>query len=78
MAATTPRELLSTLQHINRHPASTEAMLINASLLRRPHAADDIAKATFALIRREPPRDAKLRAKHFLHFYWGRKPAHTR
>lgn len=78
MAATTPRELLNTLQHINRHPASTDAMLINASLLRRPHAADDIAKATFALIRREPPRDPKLRAKHFLHFYWGRKPAHTR
>ena len=40
--------------------------------------AEDIARATFALIRREPPRDAKLRAKHFLHFYWGKKPAHVR
>ena len=78
MAATTPRELLDTLRHIGEHPASTQAMLINASLLRRPHAADDIARATFELIRREPPRDPKLRAKHFLHFYWGKKPAHTR
>lgn len=78
MAATTPRELLDTLRHISEHPASADAMLINASLLRRPRAAEDIARATFALIAKEPVRDAKLRARHFLHFYWGRKPAHTR
>lgn len=78
MAATTPRELLDTLRHISEHPASADAMLINASLLRRPHAAAAIARATFELIAKEPPDDAKLRAKHFLHFYWGRKPAHTR
>ena len=53
-------------------------MLINASLLRRPHAADAIAAATFDLIAKEPPRDGKLRSRHFAHFYWGRKPAHTR
>ncbi len=78
MAATTPRELLDTLRHISDHSASANAMLMNASLLRRPHAAEAIARATFALIRREPPRDPKLRAKHFLHFYWGNKPAHVR
>ena len=78
MAATTPRELLDTLRHISDHSASAHAMLMNASILRRPSAAEDIARATFALIRREPPRDAKLRAKHFLHFYWGKKPAHVR
>ena len=78
MAATTPRELLDTLRHISEHPASADAMLINASLLRRPHAADAIAAATFDLIAKEPPRDGKLRSRHFLHFYWGRKPAHTR
>ena len=78
MAATTPRELLDTLRHISDHSASAHAMLMNASILRRPNAAEDIARATFALIRREPPRDAKLRAKHFLHFYWGKKPAHVR
>ncbi|MEY8405319.1 glycosyltransferase [Adlercreutzia muris] len=78
MAATTPRELLDTLRHISEHPASADAMLINASLLRRPHAADAIAAATFDLIAKEPPRDGKLRSRHFAHFYWGRKPAHTR
>lgn len=78
LAAATPRELLDTLRHINGHPDSARAMLVNASLLRRPHAAADIARATFALIEREPVRDGKLRARHFLHFYWGRKPAHTR
>lgn len=78
MSATTPRELLDTLRHIDDHTASADAMLINASLLRRPHAAQDIAQATFDLIMKEPPRDPKLRAKHFLHFYWGHKPAHTR
>ena len=78
MAATTSRELLDTLRHISEHPASADAMLINASLLRRPHAADAIAAATFDLIAKEPPRDGKLRSRHFAHFYWGRKPAHTR
>ena len=78
MAATTPRELLDTLRHISEQPASADAMLINASLLRRPRAAEAIAKATFSLIAKEPVHDARLRGKHFLHFYWGRKPAHTR
>lgn len=78
MAATTPRELLDTLRHISERPASADAMLINASLLRRPRAAMDIARATFRLIAKEPVRDGKLRARHFMHFYWGRKPAHTR
>lgn len=78
LAAATPRELLDTLRHISEQPASADAMLINASLLRRPHAAADIARAAFRLIAKEPVRDGKLRAKHFLHFYWGRKPAHTR
>lgn len=78
LAAATPRELLDTLRHISEQPASADAMLINASLLRRPHAAVDIARAAFRLIAKEPVHDGRLRAKHFLHFYWGRKPAHTR
>ena len=53
-------------------------MLINASFLRKPDAAIDIAQATLDLAAREPSEDAKLRKKHFLHFYWGNKPAHTR
>ncbi len=75
---TTSRELIDTLRHVNEHPESTHAMLINASFLRKPDAAIDIAQATLDLAAREPSEDAKLRKKHFLHFYWGNKPAHTR
>lgn len=75
---TTSRELIDTLRHVNEHPESTHAMLINASFLRKPDAAIDIARATLDLAAREPSGDAKLRKKHFLHFYWGKKPAHTR
>lgn len=75
---TTARELVETLRHINEHPESTHAMLINAAFLRKPNAALDITRTTFKLIELEPSCDAHLRKKHFLHFYWGRKPAHTR
>lgn len=75
---TTARELVDTLRHVSEHPESTKAMLVNASFLRRPNAALDIARATFELAAAEPSGDAALRRKHFLHFYWGRKPAHTR
>ncbi len=75
---TTARELIDTLRHVNEHPESTHAMLINASFLRKPDAALDIARATLKLAANEPSNDAKLRKKHFLHFYWGGKPAHTR
>ena len=75
---TTSRELVDTLRHVNAHPESTHAMLINASFLRKPDAALDIAAATFKLVAAEPSHDARLRRKHFAHFYWGGKPAHTR
>lgn len=82
---TTPRELINTLRHIDRHPESTRAMLVNASLLRRPDAAIDIAHDTLVLSglsgadasdvdnARKAPRK-----RHFVHFYFGGKPAHTR
>lgn len=75
---TTARELIDTLRHVDAHPESTRAMLINASFLRRPNAALDIARVTFDLADAEPSTDTRLRKKHFLHFYWGGKPAHTR
>lgn len=78
MHVTTARELLDTLRHVARNPESAHAMLINGSFLRRPNAAEDIAKATLRLIA-EPknPDDPRYR-KHFLQFYWGKKPAHIR
>lgn len=78
MHVTTARELLDTLRHVAKNPESAHAMLINGSFLRRPNAAEDIAKATLRLIA-EPknPDDPRYR-KHLLHFYWGKKPAHIR
>lgn len=78
MHVTTARELLDTLRHVAKNPESAHAMLINGSFLRHPDAAEDIAKATLRLIA-EPknPDDPRYR-KHFLHFYWGKKPAHIR
>ncbi len=73
MHATTPRELQVTLSHLLANPASVQAMLVNAEVLRRPHAAQDIASAALDLIL----QDCSSR-KHFAEFYWGGKPAHAR
>lgn len=78
MHVTTWRELLDTLRHIDRNPASAEAMLVNGSFLRRPEASLDIARATLELAQDASSPDEALRRKRFAHFYWGHKPAHTR
>ncbi len=77
-SATTARELFNTLKGIQENPKSIDAMLVNASLLRHPNAATDIARRTLALA--DPATDLPTRtdARHFLHFYWGHKPAHVR
>ncbi len=77
-SATTARELFNTLEGIQENPKSIDAMLVNASLLRHPNAATDIARRTLALA--DPATDLPTRtdARHFLHFYWGHKPAHVR
>lgn len=77
MHVTTSRELLEALRHISRHPQSIQAMLINGDILRYPDAALDIARA--ALRRAESPEaKAGQKKSHFIRFYWGGKPAHTR
>ncbi len=73
MHATTPRELQVTLSHLLANPESVQAMLINGEVLRKPHAAYDVASATLDLI----SQDCSSR-KHFAEFYWGGKPAHAR
>ncbi len=78
MHVTTWRELLDTLRHIDKNPASIESMLVNASFLRRPDAALDIARAALDLAAHEPSHDEAMRRKRFAHFYWGDKPAHIR
>lgn len=78
MSVTTSRELLDALRHIAANPESVRAMLVNGSFLRRPDAARDVCARTLRLAAQAPAADDPLYRKHFLHFYWGGKPAHTR
>ncbi len=73
MHATTARELILTLRHLSDNPAALKALLINADALSRPHAAEDIVRATMGLVGTTRPRE-----RHFAEFYWGGKPAHIR
>lgn len=75
---TTARELIELLHQINDHPQITNSTSINANFIRRPNAAMDIAKSTLRLICEKKDADSKLYRKHFMHFYWGKKPAHVR
>lgn len=78
MHVTTPRELIQTLQHIAKHPESTQAMQVNASFLRKPDAAMDVARSALELSAPGAPAHPLARKRRFLHFYFGGKPAHTR
>lgn len=75
---TTSRELLELLNKINLHPEITRAIQVNASLIKKPNAAMDIAKATIALIGTQRQNTDPILRKHFMHFYWGHRPAHIR
>ena len=75
---TTARELVGAMGHVDANPAIVEAMLTQGSFLRRPNAAIDIARNALRLAAAEPSTDARMRKKHFLHFYWGHTPAHIR
>ena len=78
MHVTTARELLESLRHIAMHPQSTQAMLINGSIIRRPEAALDVARATFRCIEKGKAGELAKHRRHLLWFYWGKKPAHIR
>ena len=71
--AATARELILTLERIQRYPEALDALLIGANALRKPNAAEDIVRATM-----EQTKIERNHQKHFLEFYWGEKPAHTR
>lgn len=73
MHATTARELIITLKHLDNNPASFDAMLINGDTLRKPHAAEDIVRA--AMQRTQEPCKHRRR---LIEFYIGGKPAHIR
>lgn len=75
---TTARELAYTLRHIDKNPESTRALLLNATFLRKPEAALDIARATLELAGPDALPNPRASKRRFLHFYLGGKPAHTR
>ena len=75
---TTTRELAYTLRHIDKNPESTRALLLNATFLRKPEAALDIARATLELAGPDALPNPRASKRRFLHFYLGGKPAHTR
>lgn len=75
---TTWRELYDLLRLIEGHPQMTDGVLVNASLIRRPDAAMQIARATIRLINAECDVLSSIYKKHFLNFYFGDRPAHIR
>lgn len=75
---TTSRELYELLNKVQDHPQMTESIRYNGELIRKPDAALSIALATLQAIDGTPEQDAALQKKRFAHFYWGKKPAHTR
>lgn len=78
MHVTTWRELLESLRHVARNPQSTQAMLINGSIIRRPEAALDVARAAFRLAEKSEAGELRMSRKRFIWLYWGKKPAHIR
>lgn len=73
MHVTTSRELIFALKHLHDHEESRKALLINGESIRRPDAAEEIAR-----IACNYSRDDSVNRKHFIEFYVGGKPAHIR
>ena len=71
--ATTARELVLTLERIHKYPEALDALLIGGNALRKPDAAEDIVRATM-----EQSKIKRKHQRHFIEFYLGDKPAHTR
>lgn len=78
MHVTTSRELLDTLRFVMNNPESINAMLLNGRFLRKPNAARNVALAAMELCKSPSEPGSAQRHKHFMHFYWGHKPAHIR
>ena len=75
----TARELFYTLDYVNRSDEGLQALTYNGAMLRRPNAAQDIARATLKLAFTPPTEEqiAERRAFHFV-FGIGGKPPHVR
>jgi processive 1,2-diacylglycerol beta-glucosyltransferase len=80
MHVETSRELGNAVRYLTRNKAALKAMLANEEYLRRPDAAAEIAMASLqlAIAQQDDATKARREKKHFLRFYWGKQPAHTR
>lgn len=80
MHVTTPRELVDAIADLEAHPERIQAMLTNTNVIRRPHAADDVAKVALRLSTMNADQRHMWRPKrnNIFDFYIGNKPAHVR
>lgn len=75
---TTSRELIEVLRLFHAQPKQAQSLLVNANTIRRPNAARDVVSHTLDLALGRTPMLKATRRHFFAHFYWGKKPAHTR
>lgn len=73
---TTARELFDALKLVNENHDALDGVKYGALILRKPHAAVDIAKETINLA--ISPDQENIAKKHFLTLMWGKKPARPR
>ena len=69
----TTEQLIRELDRVDNEPSLLQRMIKKASVIRRPHSADDVAKATLDLVGHVNPLK-----KRFIRFYWGKKPIRKR
>ncbi len=79
MHVQTARELSEMLNYISKTDNGLRSLVYSSDMLRRPNAAQDIAKSTLKLAF-TPLTEAELADRLKYHFIWylGKKPAHTR
>jgi processive 1,2-diacylglycerol beta-glucosyltransferase len=80
MHVQTARELAWTLRYISQSMARLESLREGEDYLRKPDAAAQIAIAAMQAIYGETDEATRSRRAehHFIKFYWGHQPAHTR
>ncbi len=79
MHVQTARELFETLSFVSRNDAGLKPLVYSGDMIRRPNAAQDIARSTLKLAF-TPLTEEALADRLKYHFIWylGKKPAHTR
>ena len=69
----TTGQLVRELDRVDHEPSLLRKMVKKAAVIRRPHSADEVSKATLDLVGHVKPLK-----KRFIRFYWGKKPIRKR